>query len=87
MNSWAGKMAEFCSKSSFIACPEGDRIVCRCLQVTESELIETLCLREIRTVHDIRQVTGAGDGCTACHSLIKQYIEEHREAACAQACR
>jgi NAD(P)H-nitrite reductase large subunit len=38
-------------------------------------LVEAITTREIRTVRDIRQHTGAGDGCTACHRLLKQYLD------------
>ena len=31
----------------------------------------------LRTVKDVRQHTGAGDGCTACHRTIRQYLEQH----------
>jgi bacterioferritin-associated ferredoxin len=54
-----------------------DRVVCRCLQITESELIQVLTTREVRTIKDVRRLTSAGDGCTACHELLKQYIEKY----------
>ena len=56
------------------------RMVCRCLQVTEEVLLETLTAFELRTVTEVRQHTGAGDGCTACHRLLRQYLERHRKA-------
>jgi bacterioferritin-associated ferredoxin len=30
---------------------------------------------EIQTVKDIRQHTGAGDGCTACLKQLRRYLE------------
>jgi bacterioferritin-associated ferredoxin len=54
-------------------CP--GRLVCRCLQVTEEVLLAVLENEDIRTVRDIRQHTGAGDGCTACHRTLCRYLE------------
>jgi NAD(P)H-nitrite reductase large subunit len=50
-------------------------MVCHCLQVTEEDLVTALTTRTIRTVKDIREHTGAGDGCTACHKLLRRYLE------------
>lgn len=51
------------------------RLVCECLQITEMALAEALAGREIKTVKDIRRLTGAGDGCNACHKILKTYLE------------
>lgn len=32
---------------------------------------------ELRTVREVRQYTGAGEGCTCCHSQIQQIIDKH----------
>lgn len=53
------------------------RVVCRCLQVTEDEIIDAIQAEEIRTLHDVRRFTGAGDGCTACHARIMECLDEH----------
>ncbi len=50
-------------------------MVCECLQVTECQLLATLTQGEVQTLRDLRQATGAGDGCTACHHLLKQYLQ------------
>jgi bacterioferritin-associated ferredoxin len=57
-----------------------DRVVCRCLQVTESELVEALSTDEVRDLKDVRRHTGAGGGCMACHRLIRTYLERRRYA-------
>jgi bacterioferritin-associated ferredoxin len=59
-------------------CPE--RLVCRCLGITESALIEALRSGDLQTVKDIRRQTGAGDGCTGCHRLLHQYLERFAQA-------
>jgi bacterioferritin-associated ferredoxin len=58
-----------------------DRVICRCLRVTESELVEALSTEEIRDLKQVRRHTGAGSGCMACHRLIKTYLER-RHYAC-----
>jgi bacterioferritin-associated ferredoxin len=54
-------------------CP--GRVVCRCLQVTEEVVLAVLGRENIQTVKDIGQHTGAGDGCTACHKVLRRYLE------------
>ncbi len=54
-----------------------DRLVCRCLQVTEGALVEAVTTLGLRTLTDVRRCTGAGDGCTACHRLLKKYLEQN----------
>jgi bacterioferritin-associated ferredoxin len=55
----------------------GLRLVCRCLRVTEEILTEAFATQDIRTLKDIRQHTGAGDGCMACHRRLKTYLDRH----------
>jgi bacterioferritin-associated ferredoxin len=51
--------------------------VCHCLKVTEEALLEVLRSGSIRSVRELREQTGAGDGCTACHARLRTYIERH----------
>jgi NAD(P)H-nitrite reductase large subunit len=51
-----------------------DRVVCRCLQVTESELLDVMATEEVEDLKDVRRHTGAGSGCMVCHRLIKDYL-------------
>jgi bacterioferritin-associated ferredoxin len=55
----------------------GGPLVCHCLRVTEQDLVTAITTLEIRTVADVRRLTGAGDGCTACHRKIQTYIDSH----------
>lgn len=50
-------------------CP--DRIVCRCLGVTEGEIVDAIVSLGLRTVAEVRDATQAGDGCTCCHQEIR----------------
>jgi bacterioferritin-associated ferredoxin len=51
--------------------------VCRCLGITEDHIVETLQTLHVRSIKDLQQVTGAGDGCTCCHEELREYIERH----------
>jgi bacterioferritin-associated ferredoxin len=70
-------MNDACTHSGCDGCPIAGRLVCRCLQVTEEVLFEAVTTLGLRTVHEVRQHTGAGDGCTACHRRIREYLERH----------
>ena len=62
-------MLQFYSEDRCQTCP--DRVVCRCLQVTESQIVESITTSSVRTVKDLCRATGAGDGCTCCHQHLK----------------
>jgi bacterioferritin-associated ferredoxin len=55
-------------------CP--DKIVCRCLNVSEAQVIRMITRLELRTVRDLTHQTGAGDGCTCCHAKLEEYLEK-----------
>jgi bacterioferritin-associated ferredoxin len=54
------------------SCPE--RVVCRCLNVTEAEVIAAITTRGVRTLKELRLITEAGDGCTCCHRELNAYL-------------
>ena len=58
-------------------CP--DRVVCRCLKVAEETIVDAIVTLGLRTVRDLRDATGAGDGCTCCHRELHALIEVHAE--------
>jgi bacterioferritin-associated ferredoxin len=65
------------------SCPRdcSERLVCRCLQVTESEVVTAIHTGEVRTLRDLRRHTGAGDGCTCCHERLRQLLERHAQSS------
>jgi bacterioferritin-associated ferredoxin len=71
-------MSPDCPKDGFGGC--STTLVCRCLKITEARLIEALTSLGVRTIAELRAQTGAGDGCTACHKILQQYL--HRHAFC-----
>ena len=68
-----------CTPELCESCP--DKIVCRCLQVTETQVIRMIERLELRTVRDLRNYTGAGEGCTCCHAELKEYLRKYSCAA------
>jgi bacterioferritin-associated ferredoxin len=58
-------------------CP--DRVVCRCLKVSEETISSAIVSLGLRTVKEVRRSTGAGDGCTCCHAEIRELIEVHAD--------
>lgn len=54
------------------SCPE--RVVCRCLGVSEEALISSIVTLGLRTVKEVRAATEAGDGCTCCHQELAAYL-------------
>ena len=49
-------MNSFCASDRCDACP--GRIVCRCLQVTEDEVVTVVSTLGLRTVQEVRRFTG-----------------------------
>jgi bacterioferritin-associated ferredoxin len=62
-----------CSIDRCDTCP--GRVVCRCLQVTEDEIVTVISGLGLRNLHDVRRATGAGDGCTCCHEEIRKQLQ------------
>jgi bacterioferritin-associated ferredoxin len=54
------------------------KIVCDCLKVTEATLVREIHAKRLKTVQDLICYTQAGDGCTACHPLLKEYLAKHK---------
>ncbi len=55
-------------------CPS--KVVCRCLNVTEAEVVRAITRLELRTIRELRQHTGAGEGCNCCHGQLAEYLEQ-----------
>jgi bacterioferritin-associated ferredoxin len=66
-------------RSDCQTCP--GHVVCHCLQVTEETILHALAVFELRTLKDVRQHTGAGDGCTACHRRLRHLLGRQEGAA------
>jgi len=60
---------------------EADPVICRCLQVRESAIVEAVQTGGCGSLCQVACATGAGSGCTACHRKLRQYFAERRHAA------
>lgn len=58
-----------------------ERPLCRCLNVTERVIRETISEYEPRTVQGVSKICGAGDGCMSCHRHIRRLLKECALAA------
>ena len=56
-----------------------DGYVCACLRITEQQLLDTLASTPTCSLRDLRRTIGAGDGCTACHDTLRQYLDAGRQ--------
>ena len=54
------------------SCP--DRVVCRCLKVTEHDVISAIVTLGVRSLTDLQRVTEAGSGCTCCRRELANYL-------------
>jgi len=63
----------YCSTELCSDCP--NRVVCRCLKVTEGEIVEAIVNHDLETIRELKRMTGAGDGCTCCHEELETYFE------------
>lgn len=51
-----------------------DRVICRCLQVKESQVVDVIAVTGAESVRDVINHSGAGGGCTACHCRIRELL-------------
>ena len=56
------------------AAVDADRVICHCLQVKESQIVDAIAVTGAGSVREVIQHTGAGAGCTACHCRIRELL-------------
>ena len=59
----------------------GGPMVCECLRITEEQLVAAVTTHELRTILDVRRMTGAGEGCNACHRKIQLYLDSYSSSS------
>jgi len=52
--------------------------LCRCLGISEDEVVTAIQVFDLETVGDVRRCTGAGTGCTSCLRAIAACLTECR---------
>lgn len=79
---------------------DSHRVVCHCLNVSESEIRDAIAEHEPQSIRGVSQVCGAGAGCMSCHRHIRRMLNERvmyrrsqlvgeahaAEPACSQQC-
>ncbi len=60
--------------------------MCACLQITEQQLLNALSSASVCSLRDLRCTLGAGDGCTACHDVLQQYLDAGAQPSCPPIC-
>ena len=63
-----------------------ETILCRCLQVTRSQVETAVAVGGCQSVRDVSQATGAGRACMACHCRIKQLLRAAQTTHAAAEC-
>lgn len=66
------------------SCPE--RVVCRCLRVTEEVIITAIRSLGLRTVKEVRTATEAGTGCNCCHRELHTYLAVYSSSSSPNMC-
>jgi len=80
MSNWAEPSIK-CESRNGAATPGSNPsdIVCRCLGVTSGEVEQAADVYGAASIQDLRNQTGAGDGCTACHRLLKLVLAARQQ--------
>ena len=78
MRRYDGAVEQMSTLTPVAETDEDTNYVCGCLQITEHQLLLTLATKNSWTIRDIRKTIGAGDGCTACHHVLKRYLNVHQ---------
>ncbi len=91
MTNWAEKATLFAVKTkTVVEKPSANgcstNVICRCLGVTTEEIDTALNVFNAESVQDLKQQTGAGSGCTACHRMLRQILAARAEQPLADRC-
>ena len=54
-------------------------LVCKCMAVTEDEIVYTIKNKNAHTIADIQRITGASTGCGRCGVKVQHIIDEQLE--------
>jgi bacterioferritin-associated ferredoxin len=63
-----------------------ERVVCRCLNITESDIAGALVSLDIQSVKELCCQTEAGTGCTACHRELQRLFQKYNYASASPIC-
>ena len=63
-----------------------ERVVCKCLKVTEDQLIHAITVHGARTLVELRTLTEAGTGCNCCHRELHSYLTVYASSSSPAIC-
>ncbi|MDA8131404.1 MAG: Fe-S cluster assembly protein NifU [Elusimicrobia bacterium] len=55
----------------------GERVVCKCFNVTESHILKAIKLNNLKTVDEVTNFTKAGGGCGQCKGEIEKILKDY----------
>ena len=61
-----------------------DRVVCRCLKVTETDVIAAIRDGGATSLVELQMLTEAGTGCTCCHRELRNYLAIYSSSSSAR---
>ncbi len=51
-----------------------DDLLCYCLHISTEEVEHVVESGQVSSLRDVKKLTGAGSGCTACHCAIRDLL-------------
>jgi NifU-like protein len=55
----------------------GERVVCKCFNVTESVILKAIKLNNLHTVEEVTNFTKAGGGCGSCKGELEKILKDY----------
>lgn len=56
---------------------EGEKLVCRCFQVTDAKILKAVKENGLKTVEEVTNYTKAGGGCGKCRGEIEKILKDY----------
>lgn len=56
---------------------DGERVVCKCFNVTETKILKTIRDNNLKTVEEVTNFTKAGGGCGQCKGEIEKLLKDY----------
>lgn len=53
-----------------------DEIICNCMEVYKSEIVEAIKSKGLKTVEEVGEATDAGTGCGGCQDDIQEILDQ-----------
>jgi NifU-like protein len=64
-------------KSEKVMIGAGERLVCKCFNVTEAVILKAIKLNNLHTVEEVTNFTKAGGGCGQCKGEIEKILKDY----------